>query len=275
MRRFITSLLLALTCYTSYAQTETQNEAPWWVQQFRISAGLYLPVNNTVLKVDGNNGNTGTEINFENDLGFAKSSATFIGDVQFRISRRSRIAFSYYNIARSSVHTLDKDINFGDTTYNVNTTVHATFNTAIYQVSYGYSILSRPTYEAGVAIGAHIIGGHVALELEGNTTTTPNSFNFTAPLPDLEIWGGYAISRHFALQGSLGYLGLTIGSVHGSIFTYDASLMYNIVDNLSVALGYSGLNFEVNAKINDNDSHFKWGYNGLTLKASYSFGKSW
>ena len=62
-------------------------------------------VNRTNVQV-GVEGNPGTEIDLEKDLGFNRELTTFVANAEWRISRRSRITLSYYNLKRSSTTTL-------------------------------------------------------------------------------------------------------------------------------------------------------------------------
>jgi hypothetical protein len=248
---------------------------PWFVERFRISAGAFLPVNNTNIQVGVKGGIEGTDINFEKDLGFSKAQLTFLANAQWRISSRSRINLNYYNIPRSSTHTLQKDITFKDSTYPVDATVNSFFNTAIYQFSYGYSILSKPTYEVGILIGAHIVGGKAGIGLvtPNGTVTRSTDFGFTAPLPDIGLWGGYSFNKKLAATLDIDYLSLTVNNITGSIFAYDLLFLYRIADKLDLSLGYTGLNFKVTDNAKNASGMFKWGYNGPALGISYSFGK--
>ena len=76
-----------------------------------------------------------------------------------------------------------------------NTTVNAFTNTAIFQFSYGYAFFLNPRYEAGLAIGAHIVGSKAGMGLtsNGGSASRETDFDFTAPLPDIGIWGGYGL----------------------------------------------------------------------------------
>jgi hypothetical protein len=252
--------------------------APWYVDRFRLTAGGFVPVTTTDLQVGVQGGINGTPINLEKDLGFANASFTFLANFQWRISRRSRLNLNYYNIPRKATHTLDKDITFKDTTFHANATVSAYFNTAIYQISYGYAILSKPNYELGILIGTHLVGGKAGISLAGqvNTASKSTNFGFTAPLPDLGLWGGYAFSDRFAVNLDIDYLSLTVGNVTGSIFAYNLLFMYRLMPKLDISLGYSGLNFKVDLVKEHATGSFKWGYNGPALGVTYSFGKtSW
>jgi hypothetical protein len=252
--------------------------APWWVEKFKLSAGFFLPINNTKIQVGANGAAGGTEIDFQKDLGFGATIATFMANFQWRISRRSRINLGYFNMNRSSTHTLQKDITFDTTTYHVNSTVDTYFNTAIYQFSYGYAIIEKPNYEVGVSIGAHTVGAKAGIALNGANVgvSKSNNFGFTAPLPDLGVWGGYAFSNRFAVNLDFSYLSLTVDNIAGRIISYNIVFSYKLLRQLDLSLAYSGLNFNISTTKKDVTGDFRWGYNGPTLGASFSFGtKSW
>jgi hypothetical protein len=273
-------VLFFMNCYSQDSvnhHTEIKS-APWYVERFRLSAGFFVPITNTNLQVGVKGGMPGTPINLEKDLGFDDGQLTFLANFQWRISRRSRVNLNYYNIPRSSTHTLTKDITFKDSTYYVNSSVNSFFNTAIYQVSYGYAILSKPNYELGVMIGAHIVGGKTGISINGANVggSASSDFGFTAPLPDLGIWGGYAFNKRMAANLDVDYLSLTVGNITGSIFAYNIVFIYKLTEKLELSAGYSGLNFKVNDEKQNVEANFKWGYNGPELGITYSFGKkSW
>ena len=276
------SALLLLQIAPGFAQNADSTKvskkvAPWFVERFSISAGYFAPVNNTSIQV-GIKGNDGTKIDFEKDLGFNAHAGVVLTDFQWRASRRSRFNFGYYNIQRSSDHTLQKDITFDTITYHANANIHAFFNTAIYQFSYGYAIVAKPNFELGLRIGVHTLGGKVGIALNSTNFNLSKSskFDFTAPLPDLGIWAGYAISKKFAVNLEAEYLALTVGDISGSIKSYNLAVMYKLLDRLRLSAAYTGLDFSVDAVANKANGHFKWGYNGPALAATFTFGKkSW
>jgi hypothetical protein len=247
---------------------------PWFVERFKISVGGLYIINKTNIQV-AVNGMEATPIDAEKDLGFNKESGTVLANFQWQISRRSRITLNYYNITRSSNHTLQKDISFEDNTYYANSSVYTFFNTAIYQFSYGYAILSKPKYEAGVFIGTHIVGASSGISLNGTTNgvAVSNNFGFTAPLPDIGLWGGYATSNRFAINADISYFALTINHNTGRLLAFNLTFTYKLINQLDLSLGYSGLDFKVNTTKNNVTGNFKWGYNGPALAVNFSFGK--
>jgi hypothetical protein len=252
---------------------------PWFVERFKLTAGFFAPVNNTNIKVDGTNGKIGTDIDFESDLGFNKNSSTFLGDFQYRLSRRSRFDFSYYRLDRSASKTIDRDINFNGNTYNLGAQIDAYFNSNIYRLSYGYAILSKPTYEAGLLIGAHVVKFGLGIDATANNVSGSAATNvgLTAPLPDFGLWGGWTMGPHWAVNAEADYLDITINSISGRIIAYNAALTYRPIRSLSFAAGYTGLNFKLNVDKEKLDGQLKWGYNGPSVTATFAFGhhKAW
>jgi hypothetical protein len=283
MKVAVSVIILMFSAFAGYSQTKDSTAsgklvAPWWVQKFKLTGGLFVPVNSTKIQVGANGGADGTDIDFQKDLGFGATVSTFTASFQYRLSRRSRFNLSFFDMNRSSTHTLQKEIDFNDQTYPINASVNAYFNTAIYQFSYGYAIIEKPTYEVGVMIGAHTVGAKSGISLNGTSAgaSVSNNFGFTAPLPDLGIWGGYAFSDRFAANLDFDYLSLTVDAINGRILSYNMIFTYKLIRQLDLSLAYSGLNFNVKTTKKDVTGDFKWGYNGPSLTASFSFGeKSW
>lgn len=251
---------------------------PWYVDRFRISAGFFIPFTHTDISVGNTSGTKGTNISFENTLGYANTNFTFLGDFQWRAGRRSRFDLGYYRIARSSSHILDRDITFGDHTYPVNAATSSFFNTDIFRFSYGYALLCKPRAEAGIMIGAHIV--KVDLGMAGTTNVgsfaASDSYGFTAPLPDVGIWGGYTFAQRWAVTGEISYLSLTVDNIKGRIIAANLQVMYRVIQHLSVTAGYTGFNFNVEATRKNLVGNLVWGYNGPAVSASWSFGhKPW
>ena len=89
MRPCICFILLWLASASGLRAQHTKPSPPWWVERFKVTAGMFFPVNNTSVKVGSPDGEFGTTIDFEDNLGFSKHTFTFLGDFQWRASRRS------------------------------------------------------------------------------------------------------------------------------------------------------------------------------------------
>lgn len=296
MKKLVYFLILPLSYFSVNAQTtaeiteentltEIQNsdrkmlnyqddDLPWHGRRFKVTAGAFFPVNNTEIEVNGTNGNIGTDIDFEKDLGFQNNTVSFFGTFEWRASRRSRFNLEYFYLKRSSEKTLQKEINFQDHTYPVDARVSAFMDNEMIRIAYGYAIVSKPKYELGLLIGAHVMLADVGMRLEANTQELEyhDNVDFTAPLPDIGIWGEFVLGRKVGLYANVNYFALKVNDIDGRIISYNLSVLYNVYKNFSLTAGYTGLNIRVDVTRPRIDGFFKWGYNGPTLAATYSFG---
>jgi hypothetical protein len=291
LKKLFFSACIIVSCCQVQAQINHQDslttkekkkelKAPWFVDKFKVSAGAFVPISSTDITVSatGQNGTIGTEINFEDDLGFNNSSWTFLGDIQYRLTRRSRFDLSFIRVNRNSTKTLQKDLIFDEDTFHVNNKTSAFFNSGIYRFSYGYSILTNTKFEVGLLIGFHILNSNAGLSSIGTSTNIAVSkdFGFTAPLPDFGVWGGYAFSDRWSAHGEFNYFSITVGDIGGRIIGGQLNVTYRAYKKLDISAGYNGLNFNVDITKTHAYGNLKWGYNGPSLVVSYSFGeKSW
>ncbi|KRD61233.1 hypothetical protein ASE40_06705 [Flavobacterium sp. Root935] len=255
-------------------QDSYSDDLPWHARRFKVTAGAFFPVNNTEVEVGSNNGSFGNLIDFEKDLGFNKSSVSFMGTFEWRISRRSRLGAEYYYLSRSATKTLQKEIEFGDHVYPVDATVSAFMDNHIARITYSYAFISKPKYEIGALIGAHVLFGDVGMRLEGATIEAEykDNFDFTAPLPDIGLFGEFVLGRKVGLYANINYFAIKINDFDGRLLSYNLSVLYNVYQNFSLTAGYTGLNIRVDVEKERLNGFFKWGYNGPTITATYSFG---
>lgn len=255
-------------------QNYNDDDLPWHGRRFKVTAGAFFPVNNTEVEVNGTNGRIGTDIDFERDLGFNTNTASFFGTFEWRASRRSRFNVEYFYLKRNASKTLQKEIEFKDHTYPIDARVSSFLDNQMIRFAYGYAIISKPKYELGLLIGAHIMLADVGIRLEANTQELQyhDAVNFTAPLPDIGIWGEFVLGKKVGLYANINYFALTIDDIDGRIISYNLSVLYNVYKDFSLTAGYTGLNFRLDVTRPRIDGFFKWGYNGPTIAATYSFG---
>jgi hypothetical protein len=253
-------------------------DVPWYVDRYRISLGFYAGNNNTNIQLNSTSGNIGTEIDFENDLGFNSYSSSIFADFHWRSTSRSRFLLGYYNLRRDTNKKLEKKIEFGDNPYEIGVDIYSYFNAAIYRFSYGYAIFSKPKYEVGLSIGTHIINMEAGIGIKGANISTEVNDNFgvTAPLPDFGIWGGYAFSERFALNAEFDYFAITIGNIKGQVVSYNISATYKLSKHFNITGAFNSLNTNVDRSGDLAYAKVEWGNNGFSLRAAYTFGnKKW
>lgn len=244
--------------------------------KFQIQAGIFMPFSNTQMQIGNDKGNLGTDIDLENDLGFNTQSFAAFGAFEWRISRRSRLNLSYFYLGRSSSYTLEKEIHFRDEVYPVSANIKASSNTHIGRLTYSYAIFSKPQYEAGLLIGSHVVDAKMIIALNASVGSVEyeDNFKLTAPLPDIGVFGSVHITDKLSFLADVSYLPVKVSNVKINILTYNAMFKYQAYRNLGLSLSYTGLNFNINIDGDPLNGYLKWGYQGPSLTATYSFGST-
>jgi hypothetical protein len=287
MKNLISLLIVLFFSLSAYAQNHAETtpkdtlvpeqkqavpeDQPWHARRFKFSAGVFFPSNNT----EAEYGQFEDLIDFEKDLGFDKNTTSFTGSFEWRISRRSRLSGDFFYLKRTSTKTLQRDIEFGDNTYTVNARISAFADNQIIRLIYGYAFISKPKYEIGALIGTHVLLGDMGIKLEGENQELERreNFDFTAPLPDIGLWGEFVLGKKIGLYVNANYFALKVDNIDGRILSYNLSVLYNVYKNFSLTAGYSGLNIRVDVERERLNGYLKWNYNGPALTATYSFGK--
>ena len=78
--------IFCLSILFSYSQIKDSLVAPWWVEKFKLTAGVFVPINSTKIQVGLNGSTAGTDVDFQKDLGFGATTTTFLLNAQWRIS---------------------------------------------------------------------------------------------------------------------------------------------------------------------------------------------
>jgi hypothetical protein len=258
-----------------YNNEEDAGQAPWFVRKYEAQFGIFMPFSNTNMRVGNDKGNIGTDVDLENDLGLKTYTFSAYAMFSWHISRRSKLSLSYFYIGRSATHTLERDIQFEDTTFHAFASVNTSFKTHIGRITYSYAILSKPNYEAGVIIGSHIVNFNTKIELNSSVgdLNYKDDLALTAPLPDIGVFGGWAINDKISVNGDISYLPVSISDITVNILSYGLAFQYQPILNLGLSLSYTGLNFKLNIDGDPLNGYLKWGYHGPALTATYRFGR--
>ena len=105
----------------------------------------------TTIRVDGSEGQ-GTDITTD-DTGLPKERIQPRASVRWRPGHRHEIELGYQFARRSADHTLQRDIIFGDSTYDVGATIKSKFRTDQAFLTYRYALRARERSQLGVGVG--------------------------------------------------------------------------------------------------------------------------
>jgi hypothetical protein len=244
--------------------------------KFSLQAQVFFPGIDSSVRVDQNNGDLGTVVDFENDLDLNKHSTVPSFRAGWRINDDWMFIGEYYALNRDSTATLDRDIIVGDTTYPVSGSITGGFDSDIYRFTINNLILQRENLEVALAIGFHGTDFKIFVEGDGEVNGVPGQFrsesrSVFAPLPTIGAMVNWEVAPRVTLGGRFDWLSLSIDEYSGRLVNTEISAAYAIHKNIDVGLLYRLVDYEVKVRKDDWNGRVDYQFSGPAIFVELGF----
>ena len=236
--------------------------------RFSLSLGVFLTDRDTDARLDSSLGD-GTDTDLETDLGLDSSDSVFRVDGYFRFSERHRADFSVFDLSRKKTKQIQKDIQWGDTLFSIDTAVKSDNDLSIYKAAYTYSFLNGEDGYLGATFGAYVADWNVSIREEN--TGSAEVGELTAPMPVIGLRGEYALSDRWSFRASGEFFFVEYDNVDGSLVDLYAGFDYSILDNLSIGIGFNRVTIDIDAAKNRFRGTLDWRYSGALAFLKFNF----
>jgi len=261
MKKLLFALLTLALVLSSPVFAQDQDTFDF--DKLRISLGAFFPGAETTVRLDASNGALGTTIKFEDDLGVSTKEGLFRLDGYWRPKRRHRLDFGYYDFNRSGARLIDATINFGDQTFNINTQVNSLFDIRIIKIAYTYLAVAKEKTTVGLSIGFNISHIDVGISTTGGLVSQFRNTGF--PVPVIGINASHDLGEGFSLEGAAQFFYIDLGSEDGRLFDGRVAVLYRIVKNVGVGVGYNYFAVIANKTGTNFTGRFKLNYDGIQV----------
>ena len=236
--------------------------------RWSISIGLYPPKVETTARLHGSGGLLGTEVSFEEDLGYSDRADMPAILASVRLGARWKIEAEYLSLRRANLHALSRTINWGDSSYTLGTSVSSEFNSDIFRLSAGYSFVKDAQKELGVVLGLHATDFTMSIAAMGIGSDTGEAL---APLPTLGFYGAYAFTPKWLLSGRVDVFSLEYEDYDGSLTNVTAGVDYRILRNLGIGAAYRYIDYDLNVTASRLNGGINYRFSGPLLYLVSSF----
>ncbi|MEN8711460.1 MAG: hypothetical protein ABF326_04610 [Arenicellales bacterium] len=233
--------------------------------------GPFFPSFDTTVKV-GNQ-----EQSYEDYLD--DSATTGAVDVAWRISKHTRMDFSYWAVNRDDTKSLDTSVPIGPINVPAGTSIGATFDTSLLSAAFGWSFVSTDTTEFGANIGVTALSlkSELGATVPGVGEASFTAFDETYPLPLIGLYVNQALSPMWSLSAKVAGIGLSIGDdFDGTVVKAGGSVEFRPWQNVGFGLAYLYNDADAtlkNAGDSGRDIAVKWNYAGPFAYLTLGFGE--
>jgi hypothetical protein len=230
MKGLVPALLAAVALPAAAAGNPLDDEG------FSVTLGGFYSTSKTQLRLDSANGEFGTSVSLEDDLGFEKSKTLPTFDTVWRITPRHRLELGYFALGRDASKTISGEIRWGDSVFPVNSEVNASFDSDIWRFVYGWSFYRDGPNEVSLLMGVHTTAFKVRLETK--TGVISEAEDRTIPLPVLGLSGQWALSPNWRLNAWGQIFSLKYQDYDGRLTNAAINVEYRFQRNYAVGAGY-------------------------------------
>jgi len=223
-----------------------------------------------LIRLDSANAPVGAYIDFVETLGGEASASVGRLDGLYRFDEHHAVGFSWYALKFSGHRSLSTQVDWGNQTYPIGTTVDSEIKFDVYKVNYQYSLFNREGVELGALVGLHVMGTSIGLNAAG--INQARSESMTAPLP---VWGLYAsydftprLSAYFNYQF---FFVSYEGRVEGALQDFLLGLEYRVSEHFAVGTAFNRFGMKLEAKEDAFTLNYSSDWNGLMLYGSLYF----
>ncbi len=220
------------------------------------------------------------DIDFDQAFGKANDATRIRGDALWRITPAHHLRFMIFDNTIERTKAIDRQINWGDYTFNVGATVESKLKYQVYELAYEYAFLRQPTYEVAASLGVHYtdlslqLSGMASITDSNGSTTTSFSTKQSSvpvPLPVIGVRGTWAVSPSVALGASGQFFKAKVGNYDGYLSELDFNATWMFSQNWGVGIGYNAFRTTVDVSKNDFDGRLRFGYSGARLFMTGAF----
>ncbi len=237
--------------------------------KFSLSIGVFLTDRNSTTRVDGTAGLVGTPVDLEGDLALDRSDSVFRIDGYYRFNKKHRLDFSVFDLSRSASKVIEKDIQWDDTLYPIDTTVDSDFDLVIYKLAYTWSFMRRDKGYLGLTAGLYI--ADFGTRLEAEAIGALESDEVTAPLPVFGLRGQYDFTEKLSFRASGEIFALEYEDYSGSLYDIYAGLDYQFFKHVAIGIGVNSVKLNIGISKDNFNGDIDWRYDGGLVFFKFDF----
>jgi hypothetical protein len=273
VRFVVGGLLGAVTAASALAQSNSQGLLN---DSLVINAGTFVMGTDVKASLNGNT-KTNSAVDFNGTLGKPSDVSRARLDALWRISPKHHLRFMYFNDETTRARAIDRDISWGDATYQLGASVEMVSKLSVYELAYEYAFVREPTYEVAASGGVHYMD--ISLQLSGAATVngatvaqfSRQTSTLPAPLPVIGLRAGWAVSPQWYLGAQGQLFAIKVDGYDGTWtdVRLDATWMFS--RHFGLGMGYNYFGATINVDRPAFNGSLSFGYSGLQAFLTGSF----
>jgi len=209
----------------------------WRMPRFDFRVGLFRDSISTTIIRDDENGDSGDEIDLEDELGASNRESVLQLDAIYRIGNYHRLEVGYFDLTRKSSVTSQSALSFGSGTFPGGTELKIRSDLHVVRLAYAYSIMNDAQKELGFMAGLHL--SRFETEISATDSGQQQLTSVSTPLPVAGLHGAVAIGSKMRLAAEVQIFRMQFNNYEGSMNYVSLTLQRRLGQNSSAGIGFN------------------------------------
>jgi hypothetical protein len=218
---------------------------------------------------------TGGKVRFS-QIGLGGTETVPYLAMRWRFADDWRFDFNFTSLDASGSKGNNSDFEFGHSTFPLGYQLNSKYDQQVYTSSIGYSFIKDNQTEFGGRFGLSVLHAEVSLKGSawvgaGSVTAGPEEAGNTWVVPTLGLYGTYALSNQWTIDGSFDGMAFSYEGYKGYYIAATANLTYWFTDMFAVAAGYRYIDADLQHDGSNWDEEIQVRTSGPVVKATVGF----
>ncbi|MDJ0939020.1 MAG: MipA/OmpV family protein [Woeseiaceae bacterium] len=233
--------------------------------QIEVSLGVFLVDAGTTVFLRA--GDAVAPVKLESQFDVDNSELTFPASLVWRIGWFHQFKLSYAQLKRAGETDITVDVEVGELTFPAGDTVLSAFDTTLYSLAYGFSLLRDPQKELTIWGGVNV--ADVRYRSSGSVGDV--TADTTQLLPTLGVEFDASLTDRLSLEAALSFFLLDFNDHSGDMLNFRFGGRYRFTQTLSAAVGWQYYRQDISTGDPSFFGEYRFEYRGpqLTLSARF------
>ena len=195
------------------------------------------------------------------DLNMGDATTKLWGDFSWQFAERWRVGVNYSAFDDKGSDVAEVSGNWDDIEWSAGATLDGKVGLKLYIVDINWDFLKTDNAHLGIGAGLHVadldfrIGatGHLIIDGEEfDIDLGSEAVDVTAPLPNLNLSGGYMIGDSIYLSGSVGWFSLNYDKYDGSLTSLRANVEWRPFKSRNIGFGAAYQYIDLDLKVDQS-----------------------